>query len=303
MTRARVSFSSPIDHHLMLRDETRVLAYRQAIFAHARDRIVLDLGTGSGILAVFAAQAGARRVYAVERSRVAGLARLMMRANRCADRVQVIEGDSREVTLPEPADLIVHELFGADPFVEDLLELVADARRRLGAPGAQLLPRRVEVWCAGAVGEAAPLGERLARESHELGVRYGVSLAPYAAALEAVAPALSASVLPVEDDEPRLLSEPCRLFAIDLAEGAIPEPVSTTLRIHAAGRLAATALWFEAELDDETRLSTSPLLPRTHWGRLVRELGRAREVRPGDQVPIRARLEDIEGLRVLVEIA
>ena len=51
----------------MLADHNRMAAYHSAILGNAdvfKDKVVMDIGTGSGILAVWAAQAGARKVYA-----------------------------------------------------------------------------------------------------------------------------------------------------------------------------------------------------------------------------------------------
>ena len=64
-------------------------------------QVVLDVGTGSGILAIWAAQAGAKKVYAVEATDMAVHARQLAQANGVADRVEVIQGSVEEVTLPE----------------------------------------------------------------------------------------------------------------------------------------------------------------------------------------------------------
>ena len=65
----------------MLQDEVRTGTYERAIQANAMDfagKVVLDVGTGTGILAYFAAKAGARKVYAVEASNAAVTARELM---------------------------------------------------------------------------------------------------------------------------------------------------------------------------------------------------------------------------------
>ena len=68
--------------------------------------MVLDVGTGSGILAIWAAQAGARKVYAVEATDMAAHARELVQANGVADRVEVIQGTVEEITLPEEGKVI-----------------------------------------------------------------------------------------------------------------------------------------------------------------------------------------------------
>ena len=66
-----------------------------------KDKVVMDVGTGSGILAVWAAQAGAKRVYAIEYTDMAKHARNVVRANGVDHIVTVIQGAVEEVILPE----------------------------------------------------------------------------------------------------------------------------------------------------------------------------------------------------------
>ena len=101
---------------------------------------MLDIGTGSGVLAVAAARAGARRVYAVEASDIAEVAERVFAANGVTDTVTLIPGWSRQIELPEPADLLVAEIIGNEPFEEEILETTLDARRRLLKPDARLIP-------------------------------------------------------------------------------------------------------------------------------------------------------------------
>ncbi|GFP84503.1 protein arginine n-methyltransferase prmt10 [Phtheirospermum japonicum] len=88
----------------MLCDRVRMDAYYNAIFQnkhHFQGKAVLDVGTGSGILAIWSAQAGARKVYAVEATKMAEHARELVKANKLQDIIEVIEGSMEDVTLPE----------------------------------------------------------------------------------------------------------------------------------------------------------------------------------------------------------
>lgn len=64
-------------------------------------KTVLDVGTGSGILAIWSAQAGARKVYAVEATKMADHARALVNANNLDHIVEVIEGSVEDISLPE----------------------------------------------------------------------------------------------------------------------------------------------------------------------------------------------------------
>ena len=134
-------WADPIEHARMLHDERRTNDYLAALRAAVRpDEVVLDIGTGSGVLALAAARAGARCVYAVEASDIAEVAERVFAANGAGDQVTVLPGWSRVIKLPEPADLLVAEVIGNEPLEEEILETMLDARLRLLKPGARLIP-------------------------------------------------------------------------------------------------------------------------------------------------------------------
>jgi type I protein arginine methyltransferase len=91
----------------MLADHNRMAAYHSAILGNQdvfRDKVVLDIGTGSGILAVWAAQAGARKVYAIEYTDMAKHATQVMKANHVDHIVTVMQCAVEDLVLPMEAD-------------------------------------------------------------------------------------------------------------------------------------------------------------------------------------------------------
>src|SRR5882757_7788159 len=104
-------------HRGLLQDEIRTNAFREAIRRVVTPgSVVLDIGTGSGILAFFACEAGARRVFAVDVTHSADLASFLARQLGYSDRVEVIHDHSTKIDLPEPAHVLVTETLGAFGF-------------------------------------------------------------------------------------------------------------------------------------------------------------------------------------------
>ena len=136
-------------HRTMICDRVRTEAFRRAIISVVRPGdIVLDLGAGSGILSMFAARAGAARVYAVERTTVAVLAQELAAANGVAEIVQLIHGDIMDLELPERVDVIVSEWLGGFGIDEGMLVPVIAARDRWLKPGGVMVPQSVTAWTA-----------------------------------------------------------------------------------------------------------------------------------------------------------
>lgn len=144
--RAR-GFVSPDIHIAMLRDRNRTATYCAALAATVTpDDVVVDIGTGTGILATRAALDGAKRVFAIESSGIAEIAERVFAANAVADRVTLLRGRSTHLSLPERATVLVTEIIGNEPFHEDILEVVLDARERLLTPDARIIPGHLEIF-------------------------------------------------------------------------------------------------------------------------------------------------------------
>ena len=109
------AYASLVHQKDMLEDEMRMDAYHDAILGNAENfagKVVLDVGCGTGVLALFAAKAGAKKVYAVEATLSADLARILIKGNKVEDVVTVIQSTVEEVELPEKVDIIVSEFMG-----------------------------------------------------------------------------------------------------------------------------------------------------------------------------------------------
>jgi len=127
----------------MIRDRVRMDAYAAALREAIRPgATVVDIGTGTGVMACLACAYGAGRVYAIEPADVIEVAREIARASGLGERIEFIQKPSTAVTLPERADVIVSGLRGVLPPLGQHLPSVVDARRRWLAPDGALIPRR-----------------------------------------------------------------------------------------------------------------------------------------------------------------
>lgn len=236
------------EHREYLSDRPRIDAFRRAIHATVRPGdIVLDLGCGTGILGLMACEAGAARVYAIDESGMIEIARAIARRNGAADRITHIASHSTRVTLPERASVLVFDQIGRLGFDAGLLDLAADARRRLLVPGARIVPGPVslEIALVSAPAQRAHVDFWLTGPA-------GIDSAP------AFATAINTGY-PIEPAGITLLSDAASAMTFDAASWD-GEAVSASFTLTAArdGRLDGLCGWFDAELAPAVRMTNAP---------------------------------------------
>ena len=274
-------------HRTMICDRVRTDAFRRAIDSVVKPGdIVLDVGAGTGILSLFAARAGAARVYAVERTTVAVLAQELAAANGVAEVVEVIQGDITEIELPERVDVIVSEWLGGFGIDEGMLVPVIVARDRWLKPGGVMIPRSVTAWTG------------LVQDRH-LGQTMGfLRDDPYGLRLDGLVEMTvneiiySGSARHLREDDRR--SEPGALWTTDAAmmsleQAKAPHEAETLLHVRDPGTANALALWFDADLAPGITLAVGSGDPPTHWGMTTAPLRSPVELTPGMDVRARVR--------------
>jgi len=134
------------EHELMLIDHHRVDSYQAAIarFVHPGDTVI-DLGTGVGILAFFAAKQDAKKVYAIDHSKIIWIAEQVAIFNKI-DNVEFIQIHSKQLTLAAPVDVIVHDQIGNFLLDEDMVENICDLRDRLLKKGGRIIPDTFDLF-------------------------------------------------------------------------------------------------------------------------------------------------------------
>lgn len=237
------------EHRQYLADQERVFAFRDAIseVVNAGD-VVLDLGTGTGILGLLACRAGAKRVYSIDEGGMIELAREICRANGFDDRMTFIKGLSTRVNLPEQVDVVVADQIGRFGFDAGLLDYFTDARKRFLKPAGVMIPSRVDL-CVAPV-ESPEMWDQVEFWNNS---EVGFNLRP--------ARSLAANTgYPVKFHPEHLLGAPVSTASLDLSV-----EISESLNLEASivakrtGSLHGIGGWFSARLSDNVIMSNSPL--------------------------------------------
>jgi hypothetical protein len=240
------------EHRLYLRDRHRVGAYERALReVITPGAVVCDLASGTGILGLLAHRAGASRVYAIEETGIAGLARNIARANGAGDAITGVRGHSHWVTLAERVDVIVCDQIGGFGLETDIIALFHDARRRFLREGGTLVPNSLDLVIAPV--EHARLHRRL-RFWRDRPAGFDFTPAAEIAANTGY---------PFRLRPEHLLASPVRVATIDLTKDTeMPLRFGATgdlLRTSRDGVVHGIAGWFVARLSPGVTMTNSPL--------------------------------------------
>jgi protein arginine N-methyltransferase 1 len=255
------SYADPGVHRLMIADHVRTDAYRRALEEMvAPGSTVLDVGTGTGILSLFAARAGARRVYAVDRSSIIETARDLAKVNGQAKRIEFSRIRAEDLKLKVKVDLLVSEWMGFFALAECMFSSVIAARDQHLAPGGHMMPSHLRL-------DLAAIEDKKLHDERGIGMWerpvYGFDYGPM------IERELGELLTTACDLPPgSLLSPGQTMLELDCATADVDDfffdadvdlPIERDATVHGLGG------WFEVDLSPGVTLSTSPNLPSTHW--------------------------------------
>ncbi len=272
-------------HFAMMNDAPRNEAYDRAIRRAVTPQThVLEIGTGSGLLALMAARAGARLVTSCEMVEViAEAAAEIVQRNGYAAKVRVIPKALHDlvvgIDMPERADLLISEILSDELLGEDVLRSTEHARQQLLKPGARMIPSAIAAMIR-LVGGPALL------ETVAVGTVAGFDLSPF----NRFAPSAVAIKLDTRDFED--FSEDVEVFRFDLA-GKRPQPEDKTLRLTATrgGTCAGVLQWVRLQLDPETVVENRPSgrFAAGAWRQMLFPFSTPVALEAGQTVALRAR--------------
>ncbi|HYD32320.1 MAG TPA: tetratricopeptide repeat protein [Azospirillaceae bacterium] len=282
---ARLIYSQAVPgwHLPMINDHERNEAYLKAVErAVTPDAVVLEIGTGSGIVAMMAARAGAKHVYTCEvNTALARVARATVARNGLSDRVTVIPKLSTQMEvggdLPEKADVFVSELINIGMLAPNMLAVLQHARANLVKPGARIIPAASTVY--GMLVQADELA-RLNPVREICGFdmsTFDIFRSPGYIQIDLGA------------DEHVRLSEDFAALEFDFTR-AMAERDSRILEIKATaeGLCHGVAFWFDLHMDEEVVYASASRKRANHWKQAMHFFDEPIPVKAGDTIKVHA---------------
>lgn len=288
-------FSNLARHELMLSDRIRIDTYQRGIARHVKPGdVVLDLGTGTGVLATMAIRQGARKVYALDHSPFIEVARAIAARNNVHG-IEFVQQSSRDFIPPEPVDVVVHEQMGDELLNENMLVNISDLRRRVLKPTGRIIPALFDLYM-----EPVELLDyaRIPRLETIQIDGFDLSTTTEIEALRQYREDVTYGTQLFQPGRPfvsAFLTNPVPALSFDLnevtSESDVPAISPCTKTIVRSGNLDGFCCYFRCRFDAETGFDTSPLSPPTHWGNRFIRVDR-RAVTAGQVIKCVVRLPD-----------
>lgn len=266
-------------HEEMLKDEVRTKSYMRAIMDNPHlfaGKTVMDVGSGTGVLSIFAAKAGAKKVYAIECSKIVEQARSIIADNNVSDIIEVIESKVEETEIDEQVDIIISEWMGYFLFYESMLDTVLYARDKWLKPDGLLFPDKATLYLC-AIEDAQYKSEKIDFWDNV----YGLNMS----CIKSVA--LTEPLVDTVDPE-QVMTNVDAVFPVDMATVTVEElSFSVPFRLTATRNDYAHALvaFFDVTFSHclkKVSFVTGPHTRPTHWKQTVLYLDRALPMEQGE---------------------
>lgn len=254
-------------HEEMLKDRVRTGTYMNAILHNPhlfKDKVVLDIGSGTGILCMFAAKAGAKKVFGIEMAAIAKSSREIIKANGFEDKIEIIQGKVEEIKLPvDKVDIIVSEWMGYFLLYESMLDTVLFARDKWLVPGGLMFPDKSQLYVA-AIEDAEYKNEKIHFWENVYG--FNMSCIKEQAMTEPLVDVVEARAL---------VTDACPVLSIDLYKVQLKDldfKSNFALNVSCNSYAHAFIAYFDVRFSHchtPTGFSTGPHCEYTHWKQTV----------------------------------
>ncbi|MGB0177680.1 MAG: 50S ribosomal protein L11 methyltransferase [Owenweeksia sp.] len=271
----------------MLADLSRNRGYDETIQRIIKGgEVVLDIGTGSGLLSMMCARAGAAKVYTCETiSAIAEAAREVISENGFGEKIEVINKQSSSLKigkeLPAKADVLVSEVLDSGLLGEGVLPTVRHASAQLLKEGGRIIPAAATIKGmliqSDHLHAIGPLQNISGFDLSSFG-RFQVKEIYRRETLNNIPHTPLSRVIDL-----------CNIDFYKLPPAVGPEAPNRDhieVEIIADGMLHAVAFWFDLHLDDKLTLSSGPEGEMIHWGQAVYTLAPARQVKKGQRLDL-----------------
>jgi 2-polyprenyl-3-methyl-5-hydroxy-6-metoxy-1,4-benzoquinol methylase len=275
-------YAFPSVHASMLYDNERVEKYNKAIRKIIKPGdVVADIGTGTGLLAFLCLKAGAKKVYAIERSSAIEWAKKIADMNGVKDKIEFLKADSLDCDLEEKVDVIVSELIGHIAFEEGMAESLFDAKERFLAPNGIMIPEKVELKVA--------LVEESQLYSDSIDCWEDIEGIDFSSMREEAVKACYLTNLKSSN----LLSKPSTVFIVDFEDKQqLFLENKKNIKIHRKGIIHGIALWFEASLCSNISISSGPFNEKgTHWQQCFAPLSEPLVVNQNEEISVEIKMQ------------
>lgn len=275
-------------HFPMMNDTVRNDAYEKALkTALQNGGSVLDIGSGSGLLAMMAARHGATSVTTCEEvTMVAEKAKVIIKRNGFADQINAINKISTNLIigtdLPERADILVTEIFDNGLLGENALTAIEHARKNLLKPNAQLIPCGARVY-------ASCIESIEIYKNHRVETISNFDLSPFNQFTS-----YDYTGYHLAKTDYKALSATTPIFEFDFRKDHENKSTTIEFNVTQSGVCHAVAFWYELQLDKDTIISTAPDLPQLScWKQAVQLLPKPLPLTKGETFKLTAHYDDI----------
>lgn len=290
----RQVFTDLVWHERMLADRPRVEAYRKGIAGSVKPGdVVIDLGTGTGILAAMAAKSGASRVYAIDHSDLIEIAKEIARRNGL-DNITFVAQNSREFNPPEPVDVLLHEQLGPAAFGENMIMNLLDLKRRALKPGGRIVPAVFDLY----IEPVALKDEYLVPKIWDIGgLEVDLAFLQNYPPLEKYLGEFHGLRTVKNFEVDYLLCEPAPILTVDLntmqGEHDIERRHVVSKPVLRDGPMDGYCIYFRGRFDNGTSFDNAPSSPQTNWENIIIRRPRSSVAR-GERLSYTIELADIE---------